>query len=1090
MRLHRLEMEAFGPFAQTATVDFDALAAEGLFLVHGPTGSGKTSVLDAICFALFADVPGARSKKSLHSDHAAREVVPRVELEWTSGERRLRIRRSPEFSRPKKRGTGLVNVPAQVTLEEFRSGRWEALSARHDEAAEVVDDVLGLGKEQFAKVAMLPQGDFAAFLRATPEERRALLERLFDITTFADIEAWLSTACRETGAVVAQHQMAVESGLARVVEIVGQSGLVAEAEAGQAPRPEPSGEQPTSDGDMEHVEQCQPEPSQPESAWTLTAADPHLLDRLEECVSALALRESTTLATLDRAESEERLAATAAEDGRRLRDRQQRAAAATAERVRLLAQQAQITTDRRHLDAAERARSVAGHLQAMAREERDLQAALGDLEQRRQDAAPLLPTSEHDSDENLKGLGTDLEDAALLTAETLRTAETLLESVTVFDEPLTTAQRLLDELDELDSRTSARERELVQVTGRLAKLDEQIEQVQGELTSLGAPDERLEEARRAAEAARAEVSRAAEMADLAEQLEAQELAIARLREDLLSARESAQAVRQSYLDVQQRRIDGMAAELAGRLTDGCPCPVCGSATHPAPAVAATAVTAEDVAAAGALAERADADYRRCESKHAAELAAAEAMRQQLPDGVDLGALRELLAAASSRQERADEELAAATSASELAALLTTGLEQAGVARTAVATGQTGLEVVLAELSEHRERIDTQLAEIIAAHANDCPCQGSHVDDADQEQEGNESSTSSALPPHQHRELVAGHRRATATAQRLLDAEHAARAARGRLADAATVASSAARDAGFADTTAVSAAALDPREIEQLRERVTAHERALATCEATLAEPEIAAALDLPEPDLEELAAAAAQRRSDLLAATAERSRIRSATVALTRHRDDIAEHWAVLVPTRTRHAQLKMLAETVTGQGANNTMRMRLTSFVLAARLEKVVALANERLVTLGQGRYLLEHSDELVSRGARSGLGLRVLDQWTGRTRDTATLSGGEAFMASLSLALGLADAVREETGGRTLGTLFVDEGFGTLDDDALEEVLGVLDSLREGGRAVGVVSHVAELRNRISSQLIVAKTSTGSSLRQRIPSGDALSA
>ncbi len=155
---------------------------------------------------------------------------------------------------------------------------------------------------------------------------------------------------------------------------------------------------------------------------------------------------------------------------------------------------------------------------------------------------------------------------------------------------------------------------------------------------------------------------------------------------------------------------------------------------------------------------------------------------------------------------------------------------------------------------------------------------------------------------------------------------------------------------------------------------------------------------------------------------------------------------------------------------------MRLTSFVLAARLEKVAALANERLAVMGGGRYLLEHSDDRAARGARSGLGLRVLDQWTGRARDTASLSGGESFMASLALALGLADAVREEAGGLDLGTLFIDEGFGSLDDDSLEQVLTVLDGLREGGRAVGVVSHVADLRARIPHQVVVTKGADGS--------------
>jgi exonuclease SbcC len=172
------------------------------------------------------------------------------------------------------------------------------------------------------------------------------------------------------------------------------------------------------------------------------------------------------------------------------------------------------------------------------------------------------------------------------------------------------------------------------------------------------------------------------------------------------------------------------------------------------------------------------------------------------------------------------------------------------------------------------------------------------------------------------------------------------------------------------------------------------------------------------------------------------------------------------------------LAATVGGTASDNALRMRLSAFVLAGRLERVVDLANERLVSIGAGRYRLAHTDDVASHGRRSGLGLVVHDLWTGRTRDPATLSGGESFMASLALALGLADAVRQESGGFDLQTLFIDEGFGTLDEESLEHVMEILDTLRDGGRAVGVVSHVVDLRSRIPTQLRVHKSTQGSSV------------
>ena len=160
-------------------------------------------------------------------------------------------------------------------------------------------------------------------------------------------------------------------------------------------------------------------------------------------------------------------------------------------------------------------------------------------------------------------------------------------------------------------------------------------------------------------------------------------------------------------------------------------------------------------------------------------------------------------------------------------------------------------------------------------------------------------------------------------------------------------------------------------------------------------------------------------------------------------RESVLARVAAIGPLAARSAQVGELADTATGIGGQNALRMRLTAFVLAARLEKVAALANERLRVMGDGRYQLAHSDDLAAGGRRSGLGLVVRDQWTGQVRDTASLSGGESFMASLALALGLADAVREEAGGFDLNTLFIDEGFGTLDDESLEQVMAVLDGL-----------------------------------------------
>ncbi|MDE0774640.1 MAG: SMC family ATPase, partial [Nocardioides sp.] len=194
--------------------------------------------------------------------------------------------------------------------------------------------------------------------------------------------------------------------------------------------------------------------------------------------------------------------------------------------------------------------------------------------------------------------------------------------------------------------------------------------------------------------------------------------------------------------------------------------------------------------------------------------------------------------------------------------------------------------------------------------------------------------------------------------------------------------------------------------------------------------------------------------------------------------EDAVRGW---VPLREDLAVTSRLSSFVEGKSVDNQLRMRLSAYVLAYRLSQVVDAANERLATMSDQRYSLEHTGHRGAGETRGGLSLLVRDDWSGETRDPATLSGGETFVVSLALALGLADVVAHESGGASLDTLFVDEGFGSLDADTLDDVMDTLDSLRDGGRVVGVVSHVAEMRDRIPTQLVVTKARGGSSVRLR---------
>ncbi len=1010
MRIHRLEVQAFGPFAERVALDVDDLTAGGLFLVHGPTGSGKTSLLDAVCFALYADVPGSRSSQSLRSHHAAPEAVPEVLLEVTVGGRRLRLTRSPAWQRPKRRGTGLTPVPARVLLEERGAQGWATVSTRNDEVADVVRDALGMGLAQFAKVVLLPQGDFAAFLRATPEERREVLERLFDIEVFSGVEDWLVEQRRALGARVDAERSALAADLGRVEDAL--------ADCGRAPDPPlPAGEEGAAS-----------------VATPLAGLPPDDVPaRLAELAGWLDAAVSSAMADADAAAGAERAAQAALAAGRARAAARSRGLQARARAAALVAGADEHEQRVADLAAAERAATVSGHLLAHDRARKDRDAAADLVAEARAGSAHLVDTAEEPAVEVARRLHA-LDAAAADIARGAESARTVARAVAEADERLTAVR----------ARYESAAEGLAEATVDLADRSEEVAALAARAAQ--APEHRLH-----LDAARARLA-------ILEAVEADRRARADLAPGLAAARDGLLAAQGDLIVLRQRRLDGMAAELAQGLHDAGPCPVCGATEHPAPAVASDPVSADDLADAES---RLDTARAACSALEADDtrLAAAVEARQQALTGADRNALEAALTAAEQALGEADRAAAAHDEADRQVEALRSRVEALGRDRGNLDASSVALTERLDELGAQAEGVRAALADALYRHQG-CPC-------------GSEDP--------------GAHTRAAAALDALERADAGLVAAEVRLAVAVRDLDSAVAQAGFAGADAARHARRPDGEVAGLREAVAAHVRDADACRAVLEEPEVAAALEGDPPDLEALEEATRVARRGVLATTSAQDALTRAGRTLGRLRPGLEAACAGLVALCDRHARVRELADAVAGTGGDNALRMRLSSFVLAARLEKVAALANERLRVMGSGRYLLEHTDDRAARGARSGLGLRVLDQWTGRVRGTASLSGGESFMASLALALGLADAVREESGGLDLGTLFVDEGFGSLDEDSLEQVLTVLDGLREGGRAVGVVSHVADLRARIPHQAVVHKGTTGSTVQVRTDSGAA---
>ncbi|MFC8762743.1 AAA family ATPase [Streptomyces sp. NPDC057193] len=1032
MRLHRLEITAFGPFGGTQTVDFDALSSAGLFLLHGPTGAGKTSVLDAVCFALYGSVPGVRQNPgtSLRSDHAPVGTSTEVVLELTVGERRLEITRRPAQQRPKKRGDGFTTEKAQTWLREYdpAAGTWAGLSRSHQEIGEEITQLVGMSREQFCQVVLLPQGDFARFLRADAEARGRLLGRLFDTRRFAAVEERLAELRR-----AAQQQ--VEEGDERLLALAHRMGQAAGG-LGVA---------------RSSVEGRPGDPGLTDAVLTWAAVartEAHeALDIARVGLDAAEARQGAARAALD---AENDLAARQARHADALL-RKDRLAARAPERDRL-----QAALDRSL--KADRVAPALGLRQDAEREHATARAA-------RERSRALLPP--------------DLADAG---ADHLSALE----------------HRLREELGGLEAarraeRRAARVAEERAVLAREARADDDV--LRDAADWLAGWEPRRAALTERAEAARDATARAEHLAGRLEPAR-RRLAAARRRDALAEdartaearladARERRNTAHETWLDVKSRRLEGIAAELAVTLTDGDPCQVCGSTAHPAPA----RTTADHVDRA--TEEAAYADYTRAEETRTAaerELAVTRESWSTARTEALAGAAASEAGGARSAADAAPSAAAAASGATDPSVQeLAREVEELTLlhaeAHALAGQSHSARETLARAEREYEERVAVQREAERRVAARTSRREALEREQAALDEElalgrGAFGTVAEHATRLERRiallvDAAGAVRSAELAAQRLKEADD-------RLADAAY-------RAGFATPAEAAAALLRESERRDHQHRVDAWQAEAAAVADRLAEPGTVAAAALPPADPAGATAAhtAAERALREAASVLAAARERVADLAgLSRQAVTEVRR---LGPLREEYDRVARLAALTAGTSAENERRMRLESYVLAARLEQVAAAATARLQRMSSGRYTLVHSDAR-SGGKRAGLGLHVVDAWTGNERDTATLSGGETFFASLALALGLADVVTDEAGGVRLDTLFIDEGFGSLDEQTLDEVLDVLDSLRERDRSVGIVSHVGDLRRRIPAQLEVVKARQGSAVRLRT-GGDALS-
>ena len=1109
MRIHHLTMTGVGPYAGKERIDFDAVGASGRFLLTGPTGSGKTTIIDAIVFALYGEVadPADSSRERIRSTLAGPQDPTAVELVFSTSAGVYRVRRTPAYERAKRRGQGTTTQNATVRLWHLARVGGEPLDepvTRVGEADAQIARVVGLSREQFTQTVVLPQGKFARFLRAESSQRQGLLRDVFGTGIYDAIQDCLIQASRARTRQVDQAATDLRAQVGVLVRHPRLADQGAEGQDGQGPRRL----------DTELMAALEHPVPDLEALGRATARAREESGQALRCCQALALQAADAL---ERAREDH-------ERAREVHDRLERRRALV-EEWRCLEEQAdQDARDAERLRAAERAERVRPLVRAeraaRARAEQAVAALAGIAAGRPEGAGPDGPEGtepgrpERTEPDGSKGAGPRrpeeapdgpedsirqavsalvgpvhdrarrvLEDlagagdhaAALLPdrppgpgpqqaapastpgttpadtpgttpASTPGTAQLdalahrcrrehgQLEGLMELEAALPERSRALDrrgqELADAERLISRRLTDLDQRTAQRADLSRRLEEAR-----LGGQREGLEDRRtRAHERHRAALS----VQELTHQQE-------RCRQECAQAAQAAQEAAQDVLDTRLRWISSTAGALAGELRSGEPCPVCGSREHPLPA------SGDAPGASRAQVEQAEALQGQADRALTAARGQLESVTERLArarhdaDGMDVAQ------AARARQEAdaaVDAARQAAQEAEDLAARLKALDAATAQEHQAVDAARLDRQAALSRLEADREALERDVVRC---------------------EQGRGSWPSVAA---RGAALLAGALEAEAASREVAEAGSAleqAGSARAELAEALG------RE-GFTDVGQAEAARLDHDARQALEEAVRQADAARRRVRAGLEAPELE---DLDGQDhLGPAALALDKARAAAERAGEARARTEASHAQLDRACTEVEQAASAYQDAVGSSAAL--LEVTALARGDNPT-GTPLATWVLQARFDEVLVFANERLAQMSSGRYELVRVDqEAGQRGRRQGLGLAVTDHLgVGRSRDPRTLSGGETFYVSLALALALADVVSAESGGVSLDTLFIDEGFGTLDPQTLQDVLAELGRLQEGGRTVGIVSHVAELRRQIPDRIEVRRRETGSTVR-----------
>ena len=1041
MRILRLTMDAVGPFPGHEVIDFEAFSDAGRFLLSGPTGAGKSTIIDAIVFALYGKVSGGRdsSDSRIRSRYASEQAKTEVELIFSTSSGNYKVRRQPAYERVKKNGKGVTKQNAKAWLfkldEQLREVS-EPLTKTSDVGTEITR-IVGLSREQFTQTVVLPQGKFAQFLRSTSKDRQDLLQELFGTAIFEDLQLDLVERARK----VKKNQEALDATLRANLGVL--ASLLDEAPQLNQERSLVYEPVPEVDCEFDPLETAWDSRFKPLTPW---------LEHNQRCANleVSALREQEDKLRSDFAYQ------------RDLATRQERYLALTKEHEQLVAQGPAQVQRLAQIQALQ-ALSDLKPWHEQLKQAQDQQAVA------QRQLSQALELEQLESDERVQAVlqqSGDYQGAQALSVQ-------LTAQVAALNPQVELEAGLAGRRRDLQTKTQAHE----SASAKLAQGRERENQLP---TQIASKQELLEQLN--------EQAATLPTAQLAQEQAAQTLKLAKAHEQLVKdhqrARKLQQLVALELKQASQRHkhmleqwLSQSALNLAQNLVAGEPCPVCGATEHPAPATqGGENISQEQLDQALEKVNEVQGELSQASERVTKLAAQLEAQPCQLSPAQAREQLQEAKAALAAAQQASEQ----ASSCKAQIAKLNGQLE---ALRADNQTAQARLAGDAKEIQLLGEKIDADAASLSCEGFESVAAKVEYLSQlaAALEQLANAAQE---LDQCKKRAQQAADSFAVQWAQASANfADHSAKPAAPAPTDPAETEPTQAEptqdtSANVQDGYAQACQAFAGLDLAALKATSASYEKSLSINQAALAELE---GIELTPPPLEQTQAQLEQAQAKTQACQTYASTWQAFAGQVNAQLAKLNELLARRSKASDKDGQLLALASAANG---DNQARLTLSAWVLQAHFRQVLVFANERLGVIGAGRYELINVDsEEDTRQQKQGLGLAMVDHLSGTTRSPRTLSGGESFYVSLALALALADVVATQNGGIEMNTLFIDEGFGSLDEGTLAEVMDVLSALHSGGRVVGIVSHVSELKRAIPAAVEVRPLlGGGSTLRTRV--------